>query len=65
MIIAAAIATETVFAWPGLGRLAYEAVTWRDYPLLQAVVLVWATLIIGINLLVDVAYGVLDPRIRR
>jgi peptide/nickel transport system permease protein len=65
VIIAAAIATETVFGWPGLGRLAYEAVTWRDYPLLQAVVLVWATLIIGINLLVDVAYGVLDPRIRR
>jgi peptide/nickel transport system permease protein len=65
VIIAAAIATETVFAWPGLGRLAYEAVTWRDFPLLQAVVLVWATLIIGINFLVDVAYGVLDPRIRR
>jgi peptide/nickel transport system permease protein len=65
VIIAAAIATETVFAWPGLGRLAYEAVTWRDFPLLQAVVLVWAALIIGINLLVDVAYGVLDPRIRR
>ena len=65
VIIAAAIATETVFGWPGLGRLAYEAVTWRDFPLLQAVVLVWATLIIGINFLVDVAYGVLDPRIRR
>ena len=65
VIIAAAIATETVFGWPGLGRLAYEAVTWRDFPLLQAVVLVWATLIIGINFLVDVVYGVLDPRIRR
>jgi peptide/nickel transport system permease protein len=65
VIIAAAIATETVFAWPGLGRLAYEAVTWRDFPLLQAVVLVWAALIIGINFVVDLMYGILDPRIRR
>lgn len=64
IIIGAAIATEVVFAWPGLGRLAFEAVTWRDFPLLQAVVLVWASLIIGVNLLADLLYGFLDPRIR-
>ena len=64
IIIGAAIATEVVFAWPGLGRLAYESVLWRDFPLLQAVVLVWASLIIGVNLLADLIYGVIDPRIR-
>ena len=64
ILIGAAIATEVVFGWPGLGRLAYESVIWRDFPLLQAVVLVWASLIIGVNLLADLIYGVLDPRIR-
>jgi peptide/nickel transport system permease protein len=63
-IIAAAITTEVVFSWPGLGRLAFEAVLWRDFPLLQFAVLVWAALIIGINFLVDLAYVVLDPRLR-
>jgi peptide/nickel transport system permease protein len=63
-IIASAITTEVVFSWPGLGRLAFEAVLWRDFPLLQFTVLIWAMLIVGINLLVDLAYVVLDPRIR-
>jgi ABC-type dipeptide/oligopeptide/nickel transport system permease component len=64
IIIAAAITTEVVFTWPGLGRLAYEAVLWRDFPLLQLTVLTWAALIILINFLVDLVYVVLDPRIR-
>jgi peptide/nickel transport system permease protein len=64
IIIAAAITTEVVFTWPGLGRLAYEAVLWRDFPLLQLTVLTWAALIILINFLVDLIYVVLDPRIR-
>ena len=64
LILGAAIATETVFSWPGMGRLAYEAVLFRDFPLLQATTLVWAGLIIAINLIVDLMYGMLDPRIR-
>ena len=64
IIIAAAITTEVVFTWPGLGRLAYEAVLWRDFPLLQFTVLTWAFLIIVINFIVDIVYVILDPRIR-
>lgn len=64
IIIAAAITTEVVFTWPGLGRLAYEAVLWRDFPLLQLTVLTWAFLIIIINFIVDIVYVILDPRIR-
>jgi peptide/nickel transport system permease protein len=64
IMIAAAITTEVVFTWPGLGRLAYEAVLWRDFPLLQLTVLTWATLIIAINFIVDLVYVILDPRIR-
>ena len=64
LLIGAAVATEVVFGFPGLARLAYEAVQWRDFPVLQAVVLVWATIIIGVNFAVDLLYGVLDPRVR-
>jgi peptide/nickel transport system permease protein len=64
IILGAAIATETVFSWPGMGRLAFEAVSYRDFPLLQVVVVAWAALIIAINLGVDAMYGVLDPSIR-
>jgi peptide/nickel transport system permease protein len=65
VIIAAAIVVEVVFGWPGLGRLAYEATLWRDFPVLQLTVIAWTTLIIAINFLVDVSYGLVDPRIRR
>ena len=64
LIIAVSIAVEVVFAWPGLGRLAFEAVTWRDFPVLQLTVLLWAALVILINLLTDISYAILDPRIR-
>jgi peptide/nickel transport system permease protein len=64
LIIAAAITTEVVFSWPGLGRATYEALLTRDFPLLQFAVLTWAALIIAINYLVDLAYVLLDPRIR-
>jgi peptide/nickel transport system permease protein len=63
-IIAAAITTEVVFSWPGLGRATYEALLTRDFPMLQFTVLVWAALIIAINYLVDIIYVLLDPRIR-
>jgi peptide/nickel transport system permease protein len=64
LIVAAAITTEVVFSWPGLGRATYEALLTRDFPLLQFAVLAWAALIIAINLVVDIIYVVLDPRIR-
>ena len=63
-IVAAAITTEVVFSWPGLGRATYEALLTRDFPMLQFAVLVWAALIIGVNYLVDLIYLLLDPRIR-
>jgi len=58
------VVIERVFNWPGLGTLAFDAVGARDYPVLQAVITVLALLIIGINLIVDIAYGLVDPRIR-
>ena len=63
-VLLGAVATETVFAWPGLGFLAFDAVTARDYPLIQAVVLVFSIIFIAVNLSVDVLYAYLDPRIR-
>ncbi|MDO8490621.1 MAG: ABC transporter permease [Dehalococcoidia bacterium] len=64
LLIATAVIVETVFAWPGMGMLAYDAVIWRDYPLIQGVVLVIAAMMIFANLLVDMLYAYIDPRIR-
>ena len=55
---------ERVFNWPGMGSLAFDAVASRDYPVLQAVVTVLAAMIVLVNLLVDVLYGFIDPRVR-
>jgi peptide/nickel transport system permease protein len=63
-LITGAIITETVFAWPGIGRLTYEAVIYRDFPLLQAVIILKSMLILSINLVVDILYAYVDPRIR-
>ncbi len=60
-----AVVTETVFAWPGLGRLILESITTRDYPIVQAGVLVLSALYLTANLLVDVLYSYLNPRIRQ
>jgi len=65
VVIAAAIVVEVVFSWPGLGRLAYESTLWRDFPVLQLTVITWTGLVIAINFLVDVSYGLVDPRVRR
>ena len=62
-MITGVVVVETVFAWPGIGRLAYESVMSRDFPVLQAVVLLMAALFLGINLVVDVLYAYVDPRI--
>ena len=59
-----AVVTETVFAWPGVGRLAIVAISGRDYPMVQSAVLVLAFIFTMVNLLVDIAYMFLDPRIR-
>jgi len=59
-----AVVTETVFAWPGLGRLILESITTRDYPIVQAGVLVLSALYLVGNLLVDLLYGYLNPKIR-
>lgn len=64
VVIASSITTETVFVWPGIGRLVFEALLARDFPVIQGIVLIWSGIIIFLNLLVDLAYGVLDPRIR-
>jgi peptide/nickel transport system permease protein len=64
VIIASSITVETVFVWPGIGRLVFEALIMRDFPLIQGIVLIWSAIIIFLNLLVDLAYGLLDPRIR-
>lgn len=63
-LLGGAVVTETVFAWPGIGKLAVDAVTSRDYPIVQAVVVVVALGFVLVNLAVDVLYVWLDPRIR-
>lgn len=63
-LLAGAILTETIFSWPGLGRWLIEGLQRRDYPVVQGGVLLIATLIILVNLLVDLLYGIVDPRIR-
>lgn len=58
------VVVERVFNWPGMGTLAFDAVGGRDYPVLQATIAILSMIIIGVNLLVDIAYGLVDPRIR-
>jgi ABC-type dipeptide/oligopeptide/nickel transport system permease component len=64
VLLGGAVLTENVFAWPGLGRLLVEAILARDYPVVQGVVLVVAAMFILVNLVVDIIYVYLDPRIR-
>lgn len=63
VLLSGAVVTETVFAWPGIGLLVVDAISARDYPVIQATVLVTAFLILLLNLVVDLVYGWLDPRI--
>jgi len=63
-LLAGAVITETIFAWPGLGRLTVQAINARDYPLLQGCILTISVSYIFINLLTDMLYSALDPRIR-
>ncbi len=63
-LLGGAVITETIFAIPGLGRLAVDSILTRDYPMVQGVVLFVAVVVVGTNLVVDLLYGLLDPRIR-
>lgn len=64
MLLGGAILTETIFAWPGIGRYIYEAINYRDYPVIQSGILIVAFFFVMINLLVDLLYGFIDPRIK-
>jgi ABC-type dipeptide/oligopeptide/nickel transport system permease component len=64
IMVNVAVVVETVFAWPGIGRLLYEGIAFRDFPVVQATVLLGGTMIVMVNLLVDILYAVIDPRIR-
>jgi ABC-type dipeptide/oligopeptide/nickel transport system permease component len=63
-VLTGTIITETIFAWPGLGRLLVQAIAFRDYPLVQGCILLIAVTYVAMNLITDIAYGFLDPRIR-
>ena len=63
-LLGGAILTETIFSWPGIGSYIYEGILNRDYPVVQAGVLVVATSFVLINLIVDLSYALLDPRIQ-
>ena len=63
-VLTGAVITETIFAWPGIGRLLIQSISFRDYPLVQGCILLIAVTYVGVNLLTDLVYGVLDPRIR-
>lgn len=63
-VLTGAVITETIFAWPGVGRLLIQSIGFRDYPLVQGCILLIAVTYVTVNLLTDLAYGLLDPRIR-
>jgi peptide/nickel transport system permease protein len=62
--LSGAVLTESIFGWPGIGRLALEAILKRDFPIIQGTVLFMAIMFIFVNLIVDILYGFIDPRIR-
>jgi ABC-type dipeptide/oligopeptide/nickel transport system permease component len=63
-LISGAVITEQIFAWPGIGSLAIQAIEARDYAVVQAVTLTTSVLVVALNLIVDISYFALDPRIR-
>ncbi|WP_066290578.1 ABC transporter permease [Bacillus sp. FJAT-29937] len=64
LLLGGAILTETIFGWPGIGRYLYDAIGYRDYPVIQSGILVIAAIFVLINLIVDLLYAVVDPRIK-
>jgi peptide/nickel transport system permease protein len=64
IMVNVAVVVETVFAWPGVGRLLFEGISFRDFPVVQATIVLGGAMIIVVNLVVDVLYAAIDPRIR-
>ncbi len=64
VVLTGAVITETIFAWPGIGRLLIQSINFRDYPTVQGCILLIAVTYVGVNLVTDLTYGLLDPRIR-
>ncbi|MGH8067749.1 MAG: ABC transporter permease [Candidatus Entotheonellia bacterium] len=64
LMVNVAVVVETVFAWPGVGRLLYEGISFRDFPVVQTTVLMGGVMFVGANLVVDILYAYIDPRIR-
>jgi peptide/nickel transport system permease protein len=63
-LLGGAVIVETIFSWPGMGRLAINAISRRDYPVIMGTVLVFSVVFVLVNLLVDILYTLIDPRIR-
>jgi peptide/nickel transport system permease protein len=64
ILITGAILVETVFAWPGIGQLIFQGIVYRDFPVIQAVVMLTALIVVTVNFIVDIIYAYVDPRIR-
>jgi peptide/nickel transport system permease protein len=64
LLLGGAILTETIFGWPGMGTYIYEAIQFRDYPVIQSGILILALIFVLINLIVDLLYAAIDPRIK-
>jgi peptide/nickel transport system permease protein len=64
LMVNISVVVETVFAWPGIGRLIYEGIAFRDFPVVQAIIVMNGTMVVVVNLVVDILYAVVDPRIR-
>jgi peptide/nickel transport system permease protein len=64
LMINVAVVVESVFAWPGIGRLLYEGISFRDFPVVQTTVIMGGLMIVVVNLIVDILYAYIDPRIR-
>ena len=62
-LLAGAVLTETIFSWPGIGKWVYDSILGRDYPIVQGVTLLVAIIFVLVNLLVDLSYAIIDPRI--
>jgi peptide/nickel transport system permease protein len=64
-LLSGAIIVETIFAWPGIGRLAIDSIGSRDYPMVQTLVMMSAAIFVTLNLAADISYAMIDPRVRR
>ena len=63
-MLGGAVVVETIFAWPGMGRLAVQAVLGRDFPVVQGAVIMGAAIFLSVNVIIDLLYGFVDPRLR-